>query len=153
MWDVVAAARYLESQSPEKGRIQVVGEGNSAALAAYAGLLEPEIAGVLLANPLLTHADAKAPQFLSVLRVCDVPEVLGMLAPKPLAMVTGEQAELDRVKAIYDAAGAAAALTVTGASEHKHQTLRLAATQISCRLWANCRAATCVKPQERTRSR
>jgi dienelactone hydrolase len=118
VWDIVAAARYLESQSPHKGRIHVAGEGDSAALAAYAGLIEPEIAGVLLTNPLLTHADAKAPQFLSVLRVCDVPDVLGMLAPKPLGIINGdatvkEPARLDKIKAIYDAAGATTALTLT----------------------------------------
>ncbi len=106
VWDVVAAARYLEDQSSKKGHVFVVGAGNSAALAAYAGLLEPEIAGVMLASPLLTHAEAKAPQFLSVLRICDVPEVLGMLAPKPLGIVLKDQAELDRVKAIYNGAGA-----------------------------------------------
>ncbi len=61
LWDIIAAARYLENQSSQKGRIHVVGEGDSAALAAYAGLLEPDIAGVMLASPLLTHADAKAP--------------------------------------------------------------------------------------------
>ena len=69
LWDVIAAARYLEAQSPAKGSLQVVGQGKSAVLAAYAGLLESEIAAVRLIDPLLTHTNPAAPQFLSVLRV------------------------------------------------------------------------------------
>ncbi len=113
LWDVMAAARYIEGERAEKGHLVVCGGGNSAALAAYAGLLEPEIAGVMLDRPLLTHGDARAPQFLSVLRVCDVSHVLGMLAPKPLTIVAKEQAGLDSVRAIYATAGAAGALSIS----------------------------------------
>ena len=58
-------------------------------LCAYAALIEPDIAGVVAIDPLPTHADSRAPQLLSVLRVCDVPDVFGMLAPKPLSIRAG----------------------------------------------------------------
>ena len=71
--------------------------------------LEPEIAEVSLRNPMLSHTSASAPQFLNVLRVCDVPDVLGMLAPRPLTIREGKPEFLKKVEAIYSAAGAAEA--------------------------------------------
>lgn len=50
--------------------------------------------------------DVDAPQLLNILRVCDVPEMLGLLAPKPLTVVGGEDLRLVRVGEIYRSAGA-----------------------------------------------
>jgi hypothetical protein len=84
----------------------VLGEGAAGVLAAYAALWEAEIAGVVLNEPMLSHAKAEAPQFLNVLRVCDVPNVLGMLAPLPLTIYGDGGEALEKVAAIYTAAGA-----------------------------------------------
>ena len=73
-------------------------------LGAYAALWEPDIAGVILEKPPLSHMDSNSPQLLNVLRVCDVSEVLGMLALKPLIM----NGAVGNVRAIYEAAGASA---------------------------------------------
>ena len=54
------------------------------------------------------------PQFLNVLRVCDVPEVLGMLAPRPLTIYGTAPERLDKVAAIYAAAGSSAKFVVRG---------------------------------------
>jgi hypothetical protein len=104
VWDVIATARSLSDFYG--GKLVVVGEGSSAVLAAYAALWEPDISEVILRQPPLTHTDATAPQFLNVLRVCDVPDVLGMLAPRPLTVVTPNAAALEKTAAIYRAAGA-----------------------------------------------
>ncbi len=112
VWDIIAAARYL-NQSTNNKQVYLAGHSNSAVLAVYAALFEPEIAGVLLVDPRLTHADSKAPQFLSVLRVCDVLDALGMLAPRPLTIRMHNCDELlKKVEAIYTAAGAASSLTL-----------------------------------------
>ncbi len=74
-------------------------------LAAYAALLEPDIAGVIAVNPAASHMDANAPQFLNVLRVCDVPDAFGMLAPRPLTLLGGGPI-LSKVAQIYASADA-----------------------------------------------
>jgi hypothetical protein len=81
-------------------------------LAAYAALWTPEIAEVTAVRPPASHMSAGAPQLLNVLRVCDVAEVFGMLAPRPLSLVDAPPELRARVRAIYAAAGAAGSLTL-----------------------------------------
>jgi dienelactone hydrolase len=104
--DIIAAARYLQDKHNGKIPVFVLGEGAAGVLAAYAALLEPEIAGVILNEPPLTHMDDDAPQFLNVLRVCDVPDVLGMLAPRTLTICSNRSDVLRKVAEIYTAADA-----------------------------------------------
>jgi dienelactone hydrolase len=106
VWDIIAAARYLQGKYNEHIGVYVLGEGTAGVLAAYAALWEPQIAGVLLNKPPLSHMNAKAPQFLNVLRVCDVPDVLGMLAPRALTIYGNHSEQLRKVAEIYAAAGA-----------------------------------------------
>ena len=109
--DVIAAARYLHARGEGRVPVHVAGEGGAGVLAAYAALWEPEIAGAILYRPPVTHMDDAAPPLLNVLRVCDVPDVLGMLAPRPLVVhgVRGEA--MEKVAAAYAAAGAARKFT------------------------------------------
>ncbi len=104
--DVIAAARYLRVAHGRRVPLHAVGRGPAGVLAAYAALWEPEIAGVTAVKPPLSHMEAEAPQFLNVLRVCDVPDVLGMLAPRPLTIRGQGGAALEKVARIYTAAGA-----------------------------------------------
>ena len=105
VWDIIAMARYLRAEHADLP-LYVAGEGPGAVLAAYAALWEPDIAGVIAIHPPSSHMDAKAPQFLNVLRVCDIPEVFGMLAPRPLTLRGwGGDAQATVVR-IYTAAGA-----------------------------------------------
>ncbi len=107
VWDVAAVARYLYGKHGRKTPVYVLGEGPAGALAAYAALWEPEIAGAILNRPPLSHMQADAPALLNVLRVCDIPEVLGMLAPRPVVVYAAPSPSLDKTAAIYQAAGAA----------------------------------------------
>lgn len=106
--DVAAAARYLKQHHEGKHPVVVIGEGRFGAIGAHAALLEPDISGVILENPPRSYMDADAPQLLNVLRVCDMPDVLGMLAPRPLTL----NADSKRVASIYTAAGVADALVI-----------------------------------------
>jgi hypothetical protein len=108
VWDVIAAARFLHARHGASVPLYVAGEGPSGILAAYAALWEPEIAGVILRNPPQSHMDPAAPRFLNVLRVCDVEDVLGMLAPKPLTLGDVASHRWDRTAAIYATAGQSA---------------------------------------------
>ena len=109
VWDIIATARYLHAEHADIP-LYVAGEGPGAVLAAYAALLEPDIAGVIAIDPPSSHMDAKAPQFLNVLRVCDIPDVFGMLAPRPLTLRGWAGDASAKVAQIYAAADAATKL-------------------------------------------
>jgi dienelactone hydrolase len=83
VWDVIAAARFLKGKHPGK-KLILAGEGRGGLLAAYAAVLEPEIDGVMLETILRSLMEPNAPVLLNALRVCDVPEVLGLIAPKSI---------------------------------------------------------------------
>lgn len=104
IWDIAAAARYLKSGG--SGPLRIAASGSAAVLAAYAALLEPEITGLILHQPPSSHMDENAPSLLNVLRMCDLPEVFGMIAPRPLALYSAGADLRGRVAAVYDAAGA-----------------------------------------------
>ncbi len=105
VWDVAAAARHLHAKHGGKAAVHVLGEGAAGVLAAYAALWEPDVAGAILKDPPMDHMLDEAPQFLNVLRVCNVPDVLGMLAPRPLTVHGGDGEAMKKVAAIYASAG------------------------------------------------
>jgi dienelactone hydrolase len=107
VWDIVGATKYLEER--EKKPMKLIGIGQSGILAAYAGLWEPNIKEVIVIDPPKSHVEG--PHFLGVLRVLDIPEALGLLAPTPLTLVNAQDPAFDRTAAIYKLAGAADKLT------------------------------------------
>ena len=109
--DIIAVARWMHEQFEGKVSIAVAGHGRTAVLAAYAALLEPEIAEVSVDRIPASHMDGDAPQFLNALRVCDIPDVLGMLAPRPLTIRRAPAAVTTKVKAVYSAAEAETKVT------------------------------------------
>jgi hypothetical protein len=110
--DVAAVARRLARMHPDIP-IHVAGHASAALLAAYAAVCTLEIAAVVAHEPPATHYDGAAPQFLNVLRVGDVPDILGLLAPRPLGIETDEP-RFAKVAEYYRAAGAADRLEVRG---------------------------------------
>jgi hypothetical protein len=54
-------------------------------------------------NPPSSHREG--PIFLNVLRVIDVPDALGLLAPRPLTIHTLKDGDFARTASIYRAAG------------------------------------------------
>jgi dienelactone hydrolase len=117
IWDVVAAARYLATSgapagSPSQRPVRVAGRGGAALWAAYAAILAEEIAGVHLVAPPSSHLAPGAPQLLNVLRVGDVPDLLGLVAPRPLTLAAATADDFTRTVRIYEAAGARSKLTV-----------------------------------------
>jgi len=105
VWDVAAAARFLnDSLAPAEG-VHAAGQGTGGVLAAYATLFEPDISAVTLVDPPVTHMDDGAPQFLNVLRVCDIPDCLGMLAPRPVTVIGKPAPAWEKVESVFAAAG------------------------------------------------
>ena len=72
-------------------------------IAAYAALFEPRLAEIVLVDPTASHREG--PIFLNVLRVLDVPEALGLLAPRPLTIHTAQAGAFARTAQIYGVAG------------------------------------------------
>jgi len=109
--DIMATARYLRQRHGDVP-LELVGEGPGAVLAAYAALWDPQVTSLTLSHPMLTHMEADAPQFLNVLRVCDIPDVLGMLAPRRLSIEGVSTDAVRRTAEAYRRAGAAEHLVV-----------------------------------------
>lgn len=111
--DIIALMGNVDGEVKEtnKGPIQwkVVGHGQNGILAAYAALFEPSIKEVVVIDPPKSHLEG--PHFLGVLKVLDIPEALGLLAPTPLTIVGGNDPAFDRTAEIYRLAGAADKLT------------------------------------------
>jgi dienelactone hydrolase len=114
VWDVIAAARYFARNGAADGRkrpVHVAGSGAAGLLAAYAAVLADDIGEVTVVSPPRTHMDDTAPQFLNVLRVCDVPDSLGLVAPRPLTVVGADRQSFSRTADDYRAADASAKLS------------------------------------------
>ena len=117
VWDVIAAAKYLSAatQAGEGKRpaIHVAGKGAAGLIAAYATMFDDCIASATLINPPATHMAAEAPQLLNVLRICDSPIALGLIAPRPLTIRAPSTEPFSKTTAIYKAAGAGDKLSTT----------------------------------------
>jgi cephalosporin-C deacetylase-like acetyl esterase len=100
--DVLAvAAHALRGKSSVKWT--VTGRGQAGVIAAYAALFEPRLGEIVAVDPPASHREG--PIFLNVLRVLDVPDALGMLAPRPLTICTAQDRAFVRTASIYTVAG------------------------------------------------
>ena len=102
VWDVLATIGYFKKRHMEDFRI--VGRGSQGILGVYAALFEPSIKEVVVIDPPKSHKEG--PHFLNVLRVLDIPEALGLLAPTPLTIIGGDEKAFARTAEIYKLAGA-----------------------------------------------
>jgi hypothetical protein len=84
--DIGVAVEYLLGRPEVKGRsVYLHGSGDAGVAALYYALLDERIAGVALEDVPSSHLDG-AP-ILGVLGVCDMPQAVGLMAPRKAAMV------------------------------------------------------------------
>jgi hypothetical protein len=102
VWDAIASFREWYRQAPERTWL-MAGRKQAGVIAAYAAIFEPEASGAVLIDPPSSHRDG--PQFLNVLRVIDIPEALGLLAPRPLTIYSNDKT-FERTAELYKRAGA-----------------------------------------------
>jgi len=88
------------------GPVAVFGQGDTAPLAIYAAVLDPQIAEVILADPPQSHADPKTPEFLGILRVGDLPQNLALVYPRPITFVGSVPAAYEWTRRLYQRLGA-----------------------------------------------
>ncbi len=107
VWDVRVAAFAIKKELAEKGvhrvNLAVLGKGQAGILGAYAALFEPAISEVVLVNPTKTHMEG--PHFLNVLRVLDIPDALGFLAPRKLTIYGAPGSSFSTTASLYEIAG------------------------------------------------
>jgi dienelactone hydrolase len=104
VWDIAATARFLAATNKQEESTRIIGRGQAGILAAYAAIFEPDITEVVVVDPPTSHM--KGPYFLNVLRVLDIPEALGLLAPRKLTLINAKDKAFDRTVEIYKRAGA-----------------------------------------------
>lgn len=116
VWDIMSVvhcrAITLIPYLPVWKDLRVAGKGQAGILAAYAALYEPAIKEVVAVNPPASHRPTGdgaeyGPALLNVLRVFDIPEALGCLAPRRLTLITAKKEAFQRTAEIYKIAGAA----------------------------------------------
>lgn len=105
IWDIIATARYIKQTQGGNLPLFVAGAQSSAVLAAYATLMEQEIDGAILNEPLSSHMEENCPPLLNVLRVTDVPQIIGALAPKPLYLRDANSDLANLVELLYRVSG------------------------------------------------
>ncbi len=103
VWDVQATARWLHEAEGNELSVGIIGKGQAGVLGAYAALFENCIAEVTLVDPPSTHRDG--PHFLGVMKVLDVPDVLGLLAPRQVRLINAKDTAFDRTADAFRAAG------------------------------------------------
>ncbi len=109
VWDIMTVAGRFAAEGV---RWRAAGRGRAGILAAYAALYQPAIEAVVAVDPPASHRPRSAseeygPPLLNVLRVMDIPEALGCLAPRQLTLIGANDPAFDRTAAIYRLAGAA----------------------------------------------
>lgn len=109
VWDV---ATIVRRHSAGQRGWRIAGEGKGGLIGAYAALFEPAITEVIAVNPPASHQPRKpgepyGPALLNVLRVWDVPDALGSLAPRRLQLRGAADPAFQRATELYQIAGAA----------------------------------------------
>jgi hypothetical protein len=98
--DVLAAAAHVLPTKPRGAEsVKIIGRGSAGVIAAYAALLEPRLSEIVMVDPPASHRTE--PIFPNVLRVLDIPEALGLLAPRSLTIYTGQTDAFDSTASIY----------------------------------------------------
>jgi dienelactone hydrolase len=102
--DVAAFTEYTHNVG-SNSNWKIMGHGEAGIIAAYAAVLAPEhcLSEVVVVDPPKSHREG--PIFLNVLRVLDIPDALGLLAPRQLTIHTKEPAAFQRTAEMFRAAG------------------------------------------------
>ncbi len=105
VWDVMRTFCWvIGEEGLSSADISVYGRGEAGIVALYAALFDDRIGHVILRNPPVSHWDR--PALLTVLRITDIPEVAGALAPRRLTILRDVPAPFEITRQIYRVCGA-----------------------------------------------
>ena len=106
VWDVLA---FLRAAKRPGAQWRLAGRGQAGIIAAYAALFEQRVAEVACVEPPASHDSG--PHFLGVMRTLDIPDALGLLAPRRLRLLGTDADAFAKTARTYAAAGAESAFT------------------------------------------
>jgi dienelactone hydrolase len=100
VWDTLRAVQWAVNEERNSvPSIAIYGKGDMATVALYAALFDDRINRVIVND--LSGSHWQGPALLNVLRVTDIPEVAGALAPRRLISLTKFPASFDHARNIY----------------------------------------------------
>ena len=106
VWDVLRAVEWgLHEEKLEPAEISLYGKGEMGIIGLYATLRDQRIGRVILKDPPASHW--QGPALLNILRITDVAEAAGALAPRRIIALTPLPASFDLSRALYQLEGAA----------------------------------------------
>ena len=105
VWDVLRAMAWVRERLSNAGcRVALFGRGDAAVVAMLAGILDVTVTDVVLSDP--QESFRRAAPLLTVLRDTDLPELAGLLAPRPLTFVPRLPASFGCAQIVYELLGA-----------------------------------------------
>ena len=100
IWDILRAAEWILSEERiAPSTISIYGQGEMGILGLYAAILDSRVSEVILKQPPSSHW--QGPALLNILRVTDIPEMAGALAPRRLVSLTKLSEDFDLTRNIY----------------------------------------------------
>ena len=100
VWDIMRTAAWVaQDRGLAPSGITVYGRGAAGISGLYAARLEPAIGHVILRDPPASHFEG--PALPLVLRISDLDEIAGGLAPRRLTVVTRRTDGYERTRALY----------------------------------------------------
>lgn len=113
IWDVLRAVEWVLSEEKlSPSEISVFGKGETGIVALYAALRDARITRVILSEPPASHWEG--PALLNILRISDLNEMAGTLAPRELVSLTPWPGSFDVTREIYRMERATAQLRQAG---------------------------------------
>lgn len=101
VFDIQSVARWLHEEDGNGLTIGVAGDGPAGVLGAYAALFESCISELMLVEPPKSHREG--PTLLNVLRILDIPETIGLLAPRHVTLFNADEATFQQTEAVFQA--------------------------------------------------
>jgi hypothetical protein len=104
LWDILRSVDYLVNEEKlNLGSISVYGRKQMGGLALHAAALDTRISRVILDDPPASHW--QAPTLLNVLRITDLAEVAGLMAPREIVSLTPLPQAYQYTRSIYSLHG------------------------------------------------
>lgn len=111
--DLLAGAALMRQESAT-GPTALFGQGETAVLAIYAAILDPQIGELILDAPPESHTKPETAEFLGILRIGDLPQNLALLYPRPITFVGKIPPAYEWTRKLYEKLGAADRIRVIG---------------------------------------
>jgi hypothetical protein len=111
--DIGAVLDYVMGIEEVKGcEIYLHGRRDAGVAALYKGIMDERIAGVIAENIPASHLDGAS--ILGILRVFDMPQAVGLMAPRKLALVTSGHNNWTWPTRVYERLGCPERLIIAG---------------------------------------